>query len=154
MDEKRSAAPRRDWSEGVQIRETGGPNPGSGQYSEAEARPGAGGAAGTDSRERRHQQPFRAAWILTGILIGIGLLWLGGALEDPMANSYGMTTFDPETGRQVEPERPPLAIQLRNFGYLAPQMLQTGLASAAALLIIRGVRKSRTLPQPTPRSEL
>lgn len=133
--------PEQGWTDSVQIREVGGPP---GREQERFPVP-SGGAAGPESRPQRPSRAFRGAWILTGVLLAIGLLGIGGAFENATTQSnYGSTvTFDPKTGRSVPPELPPLTVQLRNMGYAAPMMLQTGLASAAALLIIRGLRRSR-----------
>ena len=144
MDNSGRTGPQRQaWSDSVHIREVGGPAETDQGYSSEASPPESGPAAGITPRPPRRDRPFRAAWILTGIMLGIGLLGIGGAFEDSRS-SYAFThTVDPDTGRVIEPEQPPLAVQMRNLGYTSPMMFQTGLASASALLIIRGLRKSR-----------
>lgn len=144
----RTGQQRQAWSDKVHIREVGGPAETDQGYSSEASLSESGPVAGINPPQRR-DKPFRAAWILTGIMLGIGLLGIGGAFEDSTSSFAYAHTVDPETGRVVEPEQPPLAVQLRNLGYTSPMMFQTGLASASALLIIRGLRKSRAASPPS-----
>lgn len=145
MDNSATPDPRQGWNDSVRIREVGGPPGGEKERFAPEADDG---AAGIEIRPPRRSRPFQAAWILTGILIGIGLLWIGGAFESATTFGYSYSV-DPETGQQIPPDMPPLTVQLRNIGYAAPTMLQTGVASAAALLILQGLRRARE-HQPAP----
>lgn len=142
MDNSKRTGSEQSWTNGVQIREVGGPSGSAPEYSPVEV----GAAEGRETPRRF--RPFQAAWILTGVLLAIGLLGIGGVFENAtMASySYGMA-IDPATGQPKPPSLPPLSVQLRNLGAAAPMMLQTGAGSAAALLIIRGLRRSREQQQ-------
>lgn len=145
----RTGPQRHAWSDNVHIREVGGPAQRD-QGNSAEASPSESGPATGANPPRRRDKPFRAAWILTGIMLGIGLLWIGGAFEDSRSPYAYTSTVDPKTGEVIEPEEPPLAVQMRNLGYASPLLFQTGLASASALLIIGGLLKSRAASVPAP----
>lgn len=137
-------------SDSVHIREVGDPPGGvGGSPTEADAR------SADPSRPAHRHRPFRAAWIFTGILLGVGLLWAGGVFDTGPAAGYATTvSVDPATGMPVEPDLPPLSVLLQNLASIAPVILLTGLASAAALLITQGALRSResdrTAPAPAP----
>jgi hypothetical protein len=154
MDNRRRAESGQGWSGGVRIREVGAPAGSEHAYSSEAFPPEDGGAPGNYPQPRRRNSPFLAAWIFTGILIGIGFLWLGGALEDGSIPDYGYTvTMDPETGLPVQPDTRPLEVQLRNLGFIAPFMLLIGVSSAAALLALQGVRKAQLFRVSAPEQE-
>ncbi|WP_341395633.1 hypothetical protein [Arthrobacter sp. G119Y2] len=144
MDNSERTGSWQERSDGVYIREVRDPAGGeAGSPLEDNAR-----AAGL-LRPQPRRKPFRAAWILTGILIGIGLLWMGGAFETVPIPGWA-PNVDPETGMPVKPDLPPLTVQLQNLASIAPAALLTGLASAAALLITQGALRSRELQQSAP----
>lgn len=135
MDTNRSA-PRENWNEHVQIREVGAPDHGPDHlFEEVEA------TAGPSSRPKLNKS-FRAAWVLNAVMIGIGLLWIGGAFEAATQMSYSGSNYSP-TGEYLGPDLPPLTTQLRNLGYIAQSLLTVGLTSATALLIVQGAMRSR-----------
>lgn len=154
MDNSGRAGSWQGHSDNVHIREVGAPTGREPAYP-GEAFPPEAATQNNISRPQRRNSPFLAAWILTGILIAVGFLWMGGALEDGSTATYGYTvSMDPATGLPVEPESRPLEAQLRNLGFIAPFMLLIGLASAAALLALQGVRKSQMLPAPSSGQEV
>lgn len=150
MDNSRRPDSRYGWSDDVRIREVGAPAESRHGYA-ADAFPQQGGVQDDSSRPQRRNRPFLPAWIFTGVLIGIGFLWIGGVLEDGSPPNYGyMVTVDPATGMPLQTQMPvqtkvPPLEMLRNLGYVAPFMLLIGVASASALLVIQGARKTRTL---------
>lgn len=137
-------------SDSVHIREVGDPPGG------ADGSPMEPGARSADPPRPRHRyRPFRAAWIFTGLLLGVGFLWAGGAFDTGPTAGYATTvSVDPATGMPVEPDLPALTVLLQNLASIAPVILLTGLASAAALLITQGALLSRepgrTALAPTP----
>ena len=154
MDNRRRTESGHGWSDGVQIREVGAPAGSEHDYPGEAFPPEDGGAPGSYSRPRRRNSPFLAAWILTGILIGVGFLWMGGVLENSSQVNYAYTgSVDPATGLPVQPESRPLEVQLRNLGFIAPFTLLIGLASAAALLALQGILKAQPLRASAPEQE-
>lgn len=128
------SAPREGRTEHVQIREVGtvGGNAG----------PAAGYSAPEhdDAPARRLSRPFLPAWLLTGALLAVGVLWLGGAFETIMwSDSYAMSSSAGNSGA----ENPPWVVMLRNLGQSASLLLVVGLMSASALLVVQGALRSR-----------
>lgn len=147
MDNSERTGSRQGRSDGVHIREVGGPP---GEAAGSTLKPDAGPARPPQPRHR--PKPFRAAWIFTGILLGVGVLWAGGAFDaGPIPPSYATTvSVDPATGVPVMPDPPPLTALLRNLDFISPIVLLTGLVSTAALLITQGAVRSRELQQEAP----
>lgn len=130
------SAPRERWNEHVQIREVGAPGHGPDRTPEEDD------AAARLSPRPKLNKSFRAAWVLSALMIGVGLLWIGGAFETATQMSYSGSNYSP-TGEYLGPDLPPLTTQLRNLGYSAQSLLTVGLTSATALLIVQGALRSR-----------
>ena len=132
-----------DHTEPVRIRETGaGHDAGDydggrydGGYYDGVA-PGPVGATGRPAGLLR--KPFLAAWLVTGALIGLGLVWLAGGLETPSYN-YAYNSGLTVDGQPVEQP----GMLRRNLAQIAPMCLLQGLVGAVALLIVQGCLKSR-----------
>lgn len=133
------SAPRERWNEHVQIREVGAADHGPGRTLEEDD-----GAAGPASTGPARNKAFRAAWVLSALMIGVGLLGIGGAFEAATQTSYSGSSYSP-SGEYLGPDLPPLTVQLRNLGYSAQSLLMVGLTSASALLIVQGALRSRDL---------
>ncbi|MBP3037846.1 hypothetical protein J2M53_16530 [Arthrobacter sp. zg-ZUI100] len=131
------SAPRERWNEHVQIREVGAADHGPDRLLEEDDV-----ATGPAASRPKLNKSFRAAWVLSALMIGIGLLWIGGAFEAATQTSYSGSNYSP-TGEYLGPDLPPLTTQLRNLGYIAQSLLTVGLTSATALLIVQGVLRSR-----------
>lgn len=128
------SAPRENRAEHVQIRELGAVG---GDFGAAAPYP----APESDGAPaRRRSRPFLPAWLFTGALLAVGVLWLVGAFETVMwSDSYAMSS---STGNSV-PENPPWTVLLRNLGQSASLLLVVGLLSASALLVVQGALRSR-----------